>query len=110
MVETTKGMLDHLGYKVVARTSSIETLEVFRNYPEGFDLVITDMTMPKMTGDELARELLKIRPDMPIILCTGFSEKIDEEKAKEVGIREFVIKPIVMREIAKTIRDVLDKK
>ena len=107
MVETTKGMLENLGYKVVARTSSIETLEVFRNYPEGFDLVITDMTMPKMTGDELARELLKIRPDMPIILCTGFSEKIDEEKAKEIGIREFVMKPIVTREIAKTIRKVL---
>jgi len=110
MVETTKGMLEHLGYKVVARTSSIETLEVFRNYPERFDLVITDMTMPKMTGDELARELLKIRPDMPIILCTGFNEKIDEEKAKEVGIREFVMKPTVMREMAMTIRNVLDEK
>jgi CheY-like chemotaxis protein len=67
------------------------------------------MTMPKMTGDELGRELLLIRPDVPIILCTGFSEKIDEERAKEIGIREFVLKPIVMSEIAQIIRKVLDQ-
>jgi len=108
MVETTQGMLEHLGYKVVARTSSIETLEVFRDEPETFDLVITDMTMPKMTGDELGKELMRIRPDIPIILCTGYSERITEKKAKEVGIREFVMKPIVMSEMAKTIRNVLD--
>jgi CheY-like chemotaxis protein len=108
MVETTQGMLEHLGYKVVARTSSIETLEVFRNEPETFDLVITDMTMPKMTGDELGKELIRIRPDIPIILCTGYSEHITEKKAKDVGIREFVMKPIVMSEMAKTIRNVLD--
>ncbi len=68
------------------------------------------MTMPKMTGDELSKELLKIRSNIPIILCTGFSDKIDEIKTKDLGIREFVIKPIVMREIAKTIREVLDNR
>ena len=68
------------------------------------------MTMPNMTGKDLAKELLVIRPDLPIILCTGFSEKIDERKAEEMGIRAFVMKPIVMRQIANTIREVLDKK
>ena len=68
------------------------------------------MTMPKMTGDELSKELLKIRSNIPIILCTGFSDKIDEIKTKDLGIREFVMKPIVMREIAKTIREVLDNR
>ncbi len=85
-------------------------MEVFRKDLDRFDLVITDMTMPKMTGDELSKELLKIRSNIPIILCTGFSDKIDEIKTKDLGIREFVMKPIVMREIAKTIREVLDNR
>ena len=74
------------------------------------DLVITDMTMQNMTGKDLAKELMSIRPDIPIILCTGFSEQIDEKRAEEMGINAFVVKPIVMRQMAQTIREVLDKK
>jgi PAS domain S-box-containing protein len=108
-VDTIQLMLERLGYKVTARTSSIEALEAFRNNPNRFDLVITDQTMPNMTGKELAKELMSIRSDIPIILCTGFSEQIDERSAKERGISAFVMKPIVMRQIARTIREVLDK-
>jgi len=107
IVDIGKGMLEHLGYTVVTRTSSIEALEAFKAMPDKFDLVITDMTMPKMTGDELAKELMKIRTDIPIIVCTGFSERINEEKAKAMGIRAFVMKPIVQREMAKAIREAM---
>jgi len=108
-VDLGKQMLERLGYKVVARTSSIEALELFRIKPNDFDLVITDMTMPSMTGDALAQQLMLIRPDIPIILCTGYSELISEEKASKIGIRAFVMKPIVMKDIAETIRKVLDE-
>ena len=101
-------MLERLGYKVVVRTSPIEALEAFKAQPEKFDLVITDMTMPKMTGDELAKEIMAIRPDITIILCTGFSERINEEKAQAIGIRGFVMKPFVIREMAQAIRRVLN--
>ena len=107
-VDAIQSMLMNLGYQVTARTSSIEALEAFRNKPDAFDLVITDMTMPNMTGKELAKEIMSIRPDISIILCTGFSEQIDEKKAKEMGISAFVMKPIVMRDIANTIREVLN--
>jgi CheY-like chemotaxis protein len=105
----TRLMLEKLGYQVTVQTSSIETLEAFRNKPHKYDLVITDMTMPNMTGKDLAKELMNIRPDIPIILCTGFSEEIDERRAKELGISAFAMKPIIMRDIANTIREVLDK-
>ena len=108
IVDIAKGMLEHLGYKVEARTSPIEALAAFKVLSGKFDLIISDMTMPKMTGDELARELMAIRPDIPIILCTGFSEHITEEKAKAIGIRKFVMKPFIMREMAEAIRQVLD--
>jgi len=110
LVDIGKKMLEYLGYKVSVRTSSIEALELFRAKGGQFDLVITDMTMPNMTGDKLAREIMRIRPGIPIILCTGFSEHISEEKAKEMGIREFVMKPLVMGDLARTIRRVLDHK
>ena len=110
MVDTLKKMLDRLGYEIVANTSSLEVLDAFQAEPDKFDLVITDQTMPKMTGDELAKKIMEIRSDIPIILCTGFSERINEEKAREIGIKAFVMKPIEMREIAITIREVLDKK
>ena len=109
-VDAIKPMLEILGYNVTARTSSIETLEAFRNNPQSFDLIITDQGMPNMTGKDLARELMSIRSDIPIILCTGFSEQIDENKAKGMGISAFLMKPIVMRDMANTIRQVLDKK
>ncbi len=109
-VDAIQPMLENLGYHVTVRTSSIEALEAFRNGPEAFDLVITDMTMPNMTGRDLAHELMSIRSDIPIILCTGFSEQIDKNKANAMGISTFVMKPIVMHEMANTIREVLDKK
>ena len=75
--------------------------------PGAFDLVITDQTMPEMTGKELVREMLAIRPDLPIILCTGYSQQIDEKAAKAMGIRAYVQKPMVMHRMAYTIREVL---
>ena len=109
LVDMVIQMLERLGYKVIARTSSIDALEVFRAQPDKFDLVITDQTMPNMTGAELSKELMRIRPDIPIILCTGYSELITEDKAKSMGIREFVMKPLVARDLAQTIRKVLDR-
>jgi CheY-like chemotaxis protein len=103
-------MLQHLGYGVITRTSSIEALEAFRAQPDNFDLVITDQTMPNMTGEDLAKELMIIRPNIPIILCTGFSEGITEEKVKSGGIRALVMKPIALRDIAQAVRRVLDQK
>ncbi|MBW1723081.1 MAG: PAS domain S-box protein [Deltaproteobacteria bacterium] len=101
-------LLEKLGYRVLSKTESIEALDVFRSSPEGFDLVITDLTMPRLRGDRLAQEIMAIRPDIPIILCTGYSEGIHEEKARELGIKAFVMKPIDMTTLAKTVRRVLD--
>jgi PAS domain S-box-containing protein len=102
-------MLSSRGYRVDARTSSIEALELFRKDPGRFDLVITDMTMPGMTGDRLAQELLIIRPGIPVILCTGYNEHITEERTREIGIRRFILKPLDMRSLTETIRKVLDE-
>ena len=99
--------LEHLGYEVVAKTDSIEALELFRAQPEQFDLVITDYTMPWMTGVELAKEMMRIRPDIPVVLCTGYNEKISEESARKMGINAFAMKPISIRGIAEIIRKVL---
>ena len=90
-----------------ARTSSFETLEAFRAAPDKFDLVITDATMPNMTGIQLAKKLLEIRSDIPLIICTGFSEKISEDKSEAMGIRGYVMKPVVKSELAKKIREAL---
>jgi PAS domain S-box-containing protein len=100
--------LQDLGYQVTTRTSSFEALEAFRAQPDKYDLIITDLTMPKMTGVDLARELLRMRPDIPVILCTGFSQAITQEMARDMGIRELVMKPILTHELAETIRRVLD--
>ena len=110
VVDVLKSMLENLGYDVTARTSSVEALEVFHNNPNRFDLVITDMTMPNMTGKDLSVEILSIRPDMPVILSTGFSERIDEESARAIGIKAFVMKPVAMNDLARAIRIALDKK
>ena len=93
---------------VEAKTNSIETLTAFRANQDAFDLVITDTTMPNMTGVDLAKEILQIRSDMPIIICTGFSEKININIANQLGV-SFFMKPIVIRELAVMIRDLLDK-
>ncbi len=103
-----KQALERLGYQVTVRTSSIEALEAFRVLSGKFDMVITDMQMPNMSGDKLAVELTKIRPDIPILLCTGFSEAMSEEKAASLGIKGFLLKPIVMKDLSRKIREVLD--
>jgi two-component system, cell cycle sensor histidine kinase and response regulator CckA len=109
LVELGKEMLETMGYRVVAKTSSMEALSTFRAQPPAFDLVITDMTMPGLTGAELAQELLAIRSDLPIILCTGFSGLINGPQCKAIGIREFVMKPYVSTSLAKTIRKALQQ-
>ncbi len=108
IVEMMTYVLQHLGYTVSARTVPAEASEVFRKSPEAFDLVITDMTMPDMTGLELSEELLRIRPDIPILLCTGFNEHVTEKKVKELGIRELLMKPAPIKEIADAVRRILD--
>ncbi|MDM8536660.1 ATP-binding protein, partial [Desulfobacterales bacterium HSG17] len=110
IIEMEKIMLLRLGYKVTTRTSSIEALEAFRPTPDKFDMVITDMAMPNLSGDELSVELNKIRSGIPVLLCTGFSETMSEEKATAMGINGFLLKPIVKKELAHKIREVLDKK
>ena len=108
IVSMGKQILESFGYNVTSCTTSIEALDVFSAQPAEFDLVITDLTMPDMTGDKLAGELVKIRSDIPIILCTGFSENISKEKADAVGIKGFLLKPIVLKDLAEKIREVLD--
>jgi signal transduction histidine kinase/ActR/RegA family two-component response regulator len=108
IVSMEQQMLENLGYEVTARTDSTEALKEFSLQPQNFDLVITDMTMPQMTGDELAQKLLDIKPDIPVILCTGFNEDITEEKALAMGIQKFVMKPVIKNDLATTIRTVLD--
>ena len=110
LADMVQQMLERLGYSVVAKTSSLEALEVFKVHPDQFDLVITDQTMPHMAGVDLAKELMRIRPEIPIILCTGFSEVISAEEAKTLGIREFLMKPFATRGLAETIRRALDSK
>ena len=87
----------------------MEAIELFQTNPDQFDLVITDMTMPFLTGDDLAEELMQIRPDIPIIICTGYSEKLTEERALSMGIRAYLGKPLLKSEIAETVRRVLDQ-
>lgn len=109
LVDIGRRMLEKLGYKVTTRVSSVEALELFRAKPGQFDLVVTDMTMPNMTGDRLAKELMQIRADIPIVLCTGYSECISKESAKKTGIKEFIMKPLAMKELADAIRNTIDK-
>ena len=102
-------MLKHLGYKVETSLNPLQALDLFKSKPEYFDLVITDMTMPQMTGAKLSEKLIEIRFNIPVIICTGHSSLIDEEKAKQFGIAGYVMKPVSMSIIAKTIRKVLEK-
>ncbi len=110
LARMSREMLTSLGYDVTLRYSSLDALEAFRKNPQQFDLVFTDMTMPNMSGALLAREMLKIRHDIPIILVTGFSERINEEDAKSIGIREFLMKPVSLANLSQTVRKVLDQK
>jgi len=108
LVIAIKRMLEFLGYKVTAMTSSVAALSLFRQHPEGFDVMVTDYTMPGMTGIDLAREIIGVRPGFPIILCTGFTEKISEDTVKSMGIRALLMKPVTLRDLAETVREVLE--
>lgn len=108
VAEVGRRLLAYLGYQVTALNSSLEAREVFHSRPQDFDLVITDLTMPQMTGVELAADLVKIRPDLPIILCSGFNESVSPEIARKLNIREFLMKPAKLADFAKAIRRVLD--
>jgi PAS domain S-box-containing protein len=107
IVRVGQRMLERLGYQAVVCTSSLAALETFRQTPQHFDLVITDQTMPHLTGEALACELRRIRPDIPIMLCTGFSHTIDAEKAQAQGIDAFLMKPLVARDLGLAIQHVL---
>ncbi len=108
-VKSVQNMLERLGYEVVAKTESKEALDAFRKDPLSFDLVVTDQTMPQMTGVELAEAILRIRPDVPIVLCTGFSELVDANGAAKKGICQFLMKPFSIREMGETVRQALEK-
>ena len=108
LVDVARWMLSKWGFQVTGCTSSREALSVFRNRPEGFDLIVTDQTMPQMTGFELAGACMAVKPGIPVILCTGFSESVTPDKARMAGIRAFVMKPLVTEHLVATIRRVLD--
>jgi PAS domain S-box-containing protein len=108
LVDIGRQMMERNGYRVTSRTSSIEALELFKARPDDFDLVVTDMTMPNMSGLELAREIIRLQPQTPVILCTGFSETINEAGARTAGIKAFLFKPISLDSLIRTAREVLD--
>ena len=110
LAEMGQIMLERLGYQVTVRSSSIDALATFQNHPDRFDAVITDQTMPGITGFDLARRMLQIRPDIPIILCTGYSNLITEEQVKKVGIKGFIMKPMSKKNVAHLLRTILDNK
>jgi CheY-like chemotaxis protein len=109
IVEMAKEMLERMGYRVTGHTSSTEAFEDFSRDPSGFDLVITDLTMPNLTGVELSRMMVEIRPGLPIILCSGLGESIDEKTLAASGIRRYLKKPVMFREYGEAVRQVLDE-
>ena len=110
IVKLNHQRLESLGYRVKSTTRPLEALEWFRADPDQFDVIITDMTMPKMVGDKLTKEILAIRPDMPVIICTGYSERISADNAEALGARKYIEKPIEIRELAASLREVLEEK
>jgi PAS domain S-box-containing protein len=110
IAEMIGGMLRRLGYEVVTKNSGIEAFEAFKHAPTNFDLVLTDVTMPHMTGTELAKKIREIRGDIPIILCTGFSELVGEEEASAMGIQGFIMKPVLREDMARALRNALEGK
>ncbi|MCF8129436.1 MAG: response regulator [Deltaproteobacteria bacterium] len=109
ILHVEKQMLERLGYHVTFRTNGLDALETFAANPNSYDMVISDMSMPNITGDKLAQKLISIRPDIPIIICTGFSERIEKGKADAIGIKGLLLKPIAKLEMAKMVRKVLDE-
>jgi DNA-binding NtrC family response regulator len=109
LIELGQTMLELLGYQVTARRSSLDALSTFQDQPNAFDLVITDQTMPFMNGIDLAQRIMQIRPEIPIILCTGYSKIVTEEKAKSMGIKGFAMKPLTLKALAELVRTILDE-
>jgi CheY-like chemotaxis protein len=110
LAHMTAEMLSRLGYDATVHTSSVEALQAFQAAPWQFDVVITDQTMPVMTGERLVRELRRIRPDIPIILCTGFSHTMTASKAQALGVDAFLLKPLAFRELGLAIQQVLEQR
>ncbi|MCG8616158.1 MAG: response regulator, partial [Desulfobacterales bacterium] len=108
IIKLEKMMLERMGYEVVCRDNSLAALATFKETPDSFDLVLTDMTMPDMTGDMLAREIKQVRRDVPVVICTGFSERINKEKARDIGINGFLLKPVVKTELAAAVREAIE--
>ncbi len=109
LVDVGRAWLEGLGYQVKTCTNSLEALDLFRNQPQEFDLIITDQTMPVLSGLELTRRALAIRPDIPIILCSGYSDQVTPELALKQGVREYLHKPVMGRQLAASIRQALDQ-
>ena len=107
LAEIGQELLESLGYEVVAETDPLRALARVREAPRSVDLLITDQNMPGLTGADLTRQVLALRPDLPVLMLTGFSETITREKAKALGIREFLLKPILRRDLAKAVEDAL---
>jgi CheY-like chemotaxis protein len=103
-----KELLEGLGYRVQTRASSLDALEAFRAKPDSYDLIVTDLTMPHMTGDVLAKEVRTLRPNIPIIICTGYGTKLNEDKFKNIGINALLLKPVTFQLMADAIRKALD--
>jgi PAS domain S-box-containing protein len=108
LLELGKQLLGSLGYTVTVAGSGVRALSLFREDPDAYDMVITDMTMPRVTGDNLAREIIAQRPDIPVILCTGFSDRITKTEAEQLGIKAFLMKPLKIKDLATIVRTVLD--
>jgi two-component system, cell cycle sensor histidine kinase and response regulator CckA len=108
IVDIARDMLESLGYHVAARSSAVEALEAFRSSPDQYDLLVTDLTMPKMSGLELAEKILQIRPGLPVVLCTGFGVSMNEELTARRGVRNIIFKPILRRDLATAVRNALD--
>lgn len=109
ILQSLRRALEHLGYRVITKKNGNSALRAFTAQPKSFDLIITDQIMAGILGSDLSQKILSIRPDIPIILCTGYVDKINKKKARDIGIQEFVLKPVNVNEIAQTIRHVLDK-
>jgi CheY-like chemotaxis protein len=109
IVRMVQKMLEKQGYHVTAITSSLDALDAFRANPSDFDLVISDRGMPNMTGEQLAMELISIEPAIPIIICTGFSDENDENRAREIGVKGILKKPVGRGDLAEMVRRVLDE-
>jgi CheY-like chemotaxis protein len=107
LVDVGRSMLERLGYRVEARTDGAGALRAFEDDPDGYDLVITDQSMPGMTGADLVRAIQKRRPGKPVVLCTGYSDLVDPERARQLGIRAFLVKPFGYDQLAETVRGAL---